>query len=144
MRALNERPLPREINCTCLLAARIDLVRPCGEAAEPPDVVTGEVCRVWVRGWTWVAIYTALAGSVLHKGVPWRLYAIHAGNGLAKMLVMAMIRRHRLLRVGGPKRSTRRPGCVRHRVPKCAGPDNGPPAAFTLRLTVGLKKKDGT
>jgi hypothetical protein len=38
------------------------------------DVVTGDVCRVWVRGWTWVAIYTALAGSVLHEGVSWRLY----------------------------------------------------------------------
>ena len=39
----------------------------------------------------WVVIYTALAGSVLHEGTPWRLYAIHAGDGLVKLLVISPI-----------------------------------------------------
>ena len=52
---------------------------------------SGVLTALTFGGWTWVAIYTALAGSVLHEGVPWRLYAIHAGDGLAKMLVMATI-----------------------------------------------------
>jgi hypothetical protein len=39
----------------------------------------------------WVVIYTALAGSVLHEGTPWRLYAIHAGDGLVKLLVISAI-----------------------------------------------------
>ena len=39
----------------------------------------------------WVVIYTALAGSVLHEGTPWRLYAIHAGDGLVKLLVISTI-----------------------------------------------------
>ena len=52
---------------------------------------SGVLTALTFGGWMWVAIYTALAGSVLHEGVPWRLYAIHAGDGLAKMLVMATI-----------------------------------------------------
>jgi hypothetical protein len=39
----------------------------------------------------WLAIYTALAGSVLHEGTPWRLYAIHAGDGLAKIALITTI-----------------------------------------------------
>lgn len=42
-------------------------------------------------GWMWLAIYTALMGSVLHEGYPWRLYAIHAGDGLAKIALMSTI-----------------------------------------------------
>jgi hypothetical protein len=42
-------------------------------------------------GWVWVAMYTALAGSVLHEGYPWRLYAIHAGDGLAKIAAISAI-----------------------------------------------------
>ncbi len=42
-------------------------------------------------GWMWVAIYTALAGSVLHEGTPWRLYAIHAGDGFAKIALITTI-----------------------------------------------------
>ena len=42
-------------------------------------------------GWVWVAMYTALAGSVLHEGYPWRVYVIHAGDGLAKIAVITAI-----------------------------------------------------
>lgn len=42
-------------------------------------------------GWMWIMIYTALMGSVLHEGTPWRLYAIHAGDGLVKILLIASI-----------------------------------------------------
>ena len=41
--------------------------------------------------WMWLAIYTALAGSVLHEGTPWRLYAIHAGDGLVKVVLIVTI-----------------------------------------------------
>lgn len=41
--------------------------------------------------WMWLAIYTALAGSVVHEGTPWRLYAIHVGDGLVKILLIAAI-----------------------------------------------------
>ena len=42
-------------------------------------------------GWMWIAIYTALAGSVLHEGTPWRLYAIHVSDGLVRLLVITSI-----------------------------------------------------
>lgn len=42
-------------------------------------------------GCTWVAIYAALAGSVLHEGYPWRLYALHAGDGGVKIALIAAI-----------------------------------------------------
>jgi hypothetical protein len=41
--------------------------------------------------WMWLAIYTALAGSVLHEGTPWRLFAIHAGDGLVKVVLIVTI-----------------------------------------------------
>jgi hypothetical protein len=41
--------------------------------------------------WMWLAIYAALAGSVLHESTPWRLYAIHVGDGLVKILLMTAI-----------------------------------------------------
>ncbi len=46
---------------------------------------------VQVGFWVWVAIYAALAGSVLHEGYPWRLYAIHAADGLIKLLVISTV-----------------------------------------------------
>ena len=42
-------------------------------------------------GWVWMAIYTALAGSVIHEGYPWRLYAIHVGDGLAKIMAITTV-----------------------------------------------------
>lgn len=39
----------------------------------------------------WVVIYAALAGSVLHEGYPWRVYAIHAGDGLVKIAAITTI-----------------------------------------------------
>jgi Protein of unknown function (DUF1761) len=39
----------------------------------------------------WVIIYAALAGSVLHEGYPWRVYAIHAGDGLTKLVTIMAI-----------------------------------------------------
>ena len=41
--------------------------------------------------WMWAVVYSALAGSVLHEGYPWRLYAIHAGDGLAKIMLITTI-----------------------------------------------------
>jgi Protein of unknown function (DUF1761) len=41
--------------------------------------------------WMWLAIYTALAGSVVHEGTRWRLYAIHVGDGLVKILLITAI-----------------------------------------------------
>jgi hypothetical protein len=42
-------------------------------------------------GLMWIAIYTALTGSVIHEGTSWRLFAIHAGDGLVKVLSIAVI-----------------------------------------------------
>lgn len=39
----------------------------------------------------WVIIYAALAGSVLHEGYSWRVYAIHAGDGLVKLVTITVI-----------------------------------------------------
>ena len=39
-----------------------------------------------------------LTGSVVHERVPWRLAAIHAGDWLAKLLLIAAV-------VGGPRRA---------------------------------------
>ena len=41
--------------------------------------------------WMWVAISTVVAGSVLHEGYAWRLYAIHVGDGLVKVLLITAI-----------------------------------------------------
>ena len=32
-----------------------------------------------------------LMGAVIHEGMPWKLYAIHAGDALVKTLLMTMI-----------------------------------------------------
>lgn len=42
-------------------------------------------------GWMWVLVYAALAGSVLHEAYPWRVYAIHAGDGLVKIMLITTI-----------------------------------------------------
>jgi Protein of unknown function (DUF1761) len=42
----------------------------------------------------WVGIgfqAVLLLGAVLHEGMPWRLYGIHAGDAVAKTLVMSVI-----------------------------------------------------
>ena len=39
----------------------------------------------------WVIIYSALAGSVIHEEYPWRVYAIHAGDGLVKLVTITAI-----------------------------------------------------
>ncbi len=36
----------------------------------------------------WIAIYAALAGAVLHEGQSLRVYAIHVGDGLCKLLLI--------------------------------------------------------
>lgn len=53
--------------------------------------VTGFAAALSFGLWMWLVIYTALAGSVLHEGTPWRLYAIHVGDGLAKIVLIAAI-----------------------------------------------------
>jgi hypothetical protein len=51
------------------------------------DPVGGMVFGLWM----WIAIYLALAGSLLHEHYSWRLYAIYAGDGLVKILLITMI-----------------------------------------------------
>jgi len=42
--------------------------------------------------WVWVGFQAMLlVGAVLHEGMPWVLYAIHAGDALVKTLLMALI-----------------------------------------------------
>jgi hypothetical protein len=42
--------------------------------------------------WLWLAFpLILLVGSVIHDNVPWRLAAIHAGDWLLKILLMAVI-----------------------------------------------------
>ena len=42
--------------------------------------------------WVWIGFHaTLLVGSVIHENMPWKLYAIHAGDGLVKILLMAII-----------------------------------------------------
>jgi len=42
----------------------------------------------------WVIIYAALAGSVLHEGYPWRVFALHAGDGFVKLVCITAILGH--------------------------------------------------
>ena len=42
-------------------------------------------------GWMWLVIYVALTGSVLHERYPWRLYALHAGDGFVKIMLITTI-----------------------------------------------------
>ena len=41
--------------------------------------------------WMWVGFYATLMGSVIHENYPWKLYAIHAGDGLVRTLLMTVI-----------------------------------------------------
>jgi len=42
--------------------------------------------------WVWAGFQAMLLlGAVLHEGMPWVLYAIHAGDALVKTLLMALI-----------------------------------------------------
>jgi len=64
-------------------------------------VVTALIARLELDNWTsavllglalWIAFpVVLLAGSVFHENVPWRLAAIHAGDWLVKLLVIAVI-----------------------------------------------------
>jgi hypothetical protein len=53
--------------------------------------IGGVAAALGFGAWVWLAIHTALAGSVLHEGTSWRLYALHAGDGLAKIAAMTAI-----------------------------------------------------
>ncbi len=42
--------------------------------------------------WLWLGFYATLyVGAVIHENMPWRLYAIHVGDGLVKILLMAVV-----------------------------------------------------
>lgn len=42
--------------------------------------------------WIWTGFQaTLLIGAVLHEGITWKLYSIHAGDALAKTLSMSVI-----------------------------------------------------
>lgn len=52
----------------------------------------GWIGAVAVGLWVWVGFQAMLLlGSVLHEKMPWKLYAIHAGDALAKTLLTASI-----------------------------------------------------
>lgn len=54
--------------------------------------VVGWKGAVQLAFWVWLGFQAmAIAGSVIHENYPWQLYAIHAGDALAKTLVMAVI-----------------------------------------------------
>ena len=54
--------------------------------------VVGWKGAVQLAFWLWLGFQAmAIAGSVIHENYPWQLYAIHAGDALAKTLVMAVI-----------------------------------------------------
>ncbi len=42
--------------------------------------------------WLWIGFQAALlAGAVIWENMPWKLYAIHAGDALVKVLLMAVL-----------------------------------------------------
>lgn len=54
--------------------------------------VTGWKGAVQLGLWIWVGFQaTLLVGAVIHEGMPLKLYAIHAGDALVKVLLMAII-----------------------------------------------------
>jgi hypothetical protein len=65
------------------------------------SVVAGLAARLGIADWSgavllgialWVAFpVLLLASSVFHENVPWKLAAIHAGDWLAKLLIIAVI-----------------------------------------------------
>jgi hypothetical protein len=46
---------------------------------------------VRLGAWLWAFPALILSGSVLHEGYPWIMAAIHAGDWLVKLLLMALI-----------------------------------------------------
>ena len=64
-------------------------------------VLAGFVVHLVVVNWAgaiylglavWIGFQaTSIIGSVIHENYPWKLYAIHTGDALAKTLVMAVI-----------------------------------------------------
>lgn len=64
-------------------------------------VVAGLASRAEVHEWTgglalgmalWIGFPLVLwTGAIVHEGTPWRLAAIHAGDWLVKLLVVAVI-----------------------------------------------------
>ena len=86
-----------EVSRPPALQAAVELLRNLVVAA----VVAGLVARLGLGNWTgavllglalWIAFpVVLLAGSVFHENVPWRLGAIHAGDWLVKLLVIAVI-----------------------------------------------------
>ena len=79
------------------LQAAVELLRNLVVAA----VVAGLAARLELGNWAsavllglalWIAFpVVLLAGSVFHENVPWRLAAIHVGDWLVKLLVLAVI-----------------------------------------------------
>jgi hypothetical protein len=75
----------------------VELVRSLVLAA----VVAGLSARLGIVSWRGAALFALvvwigfpvllLAGSVFHENVPWRLAALHAGDWLVKLLVIAVI-----------------------------------------------------
>ena len=54
--------------------------------------ITGWISAVKLGLWLWIGFpFMILVGSVLWGKVPWKLAAIHAGDWLVKLLVMAII-----------------------------------------------------
>ena len=53
---------------------------------------TGVLGALSLAVWIWVGFYAMiLAGSVIHDKVSWKLAAIHAGDGLVRIIVMTII-----------------------------------------------------
>ena len=71
----------RTLVVTCVLAHFVVLLG-----------ITGWISAVKLRLWLWIGFpFMILVGSVLWDKVPWKLAAIHAGDWLVKLLVMAII-----------------------------------------------------
>jgi hypothetical protein len=73
--------LLRDLIVTCVLARMI--------------VLTGRSGVVGALGlavWIWLGFQAmAIAGSVIHEGYAWRLYALHVGDALMKAIIASLI-----------------------------------------------------
>src|ERR1700730_14270884 len=50
------------------------------------------MAAVRLGAWVWIGFQaTLLLGAVIWENMPWKLYAIHAGDALVKILLMAAI-----------------------------------------------------
>ncbi|TMC52482.1 MAG: DUF1761 domain-containing protein [Chloroflexi bacterium] len=71
----------RTLVVTCVLAHFVVLLG-----------ISGWISEVKLGLWLWIGFpFMILVGSVLWDKVPWKLAAIHAGDWLVKLLVMAII-----------------------------------------------------